>query len=166
MPPTRRVASGTAGQAYAEHQPSPPQERSGPPTEQIRGLLAAGRVQDAAQLIDQAIAGWPLEPEPRYLQAVLALDRGRAADAVRAAAAAAYLDPGLAAVHILLGQAQRAVGEKEAAVRSWARARSLLHATDPAAPVALTEGEPAGRLLALLDRVADRSRSRHGEGRP
>lgn len=159
--PSRRTARHRSD---PEPSASAAQERSRPPTQQIRSLMADGRGEEAAVLVEETVHAWPLEPEPRYLQAVLALDSGRPEDAVRAAAAAIYLDPDLAAVHILLGQAQRAVGDGDRAARSWARARELLRAADPAAPVPFTDEEPAGRLLGLLDGVAARAGTGYGAG--
>lgn len=118
----------------------------------IRTLIEQRALEDAEARVRTAVAAAPLEPELRYLQAVLDLERGRPQEAVTAATAACYLAPDLAAVHVVLGHAQQAAGDADKAARSWERARVLLRAADPNEPVAFV-AEPSARLLALLDTV-------------
>lgn len=133
--------------------------------EAIRTLIEQRALEEAAARVRTAVDATPLEPELRYLQAVLDLERGHPQEAATAATAAAYLAPDLAAVHVLLGHAQQAAGDAHKAARSWERARALLRAADPDEPVAFL-AESSQRLLALLDTVTAGSSATSAEARP
>lgn len=147
----RRAAQRPGGAPSHAEPPGQPRSASG----EIRALMNDHELDRAQTRVVQAVEESPLDPEPHYLRALLALERHRPEEAVAAAAAASSLAPRLAAVHVVLGQAQRAAGRPEKALRSWRWARTLLCAAEPAEPVPFTDGEPAWRILALLDALRD-----------
>ena len=117
----------------------------------LRSLANAGRRSEALAWSRAAVAAYPLDAELRYLQAVLEAESGHPDDAAAAAAAALYLQPDLAIAHVLRAQATRALGEDAEAERCLRNARRLLATVAADEPVALADGEPAGRLLAWVD---------------
>lgn len=68
----------------------------------------AGRDRSALAAVERAIAQDPLDPRLRYHAAALQLEAGRATDAVAAARAALFLDPGLTGAAAVLLHARHA----------------------------------------------------------
>ena len=136
--------------------PPPVEVPAPPPTaDVVRALGASGAVDEAERAIEAAIAARPLEPELRYLCAVLHLRAGRATDAAAAAAAALYLEPRLAVAHLALGRAELMAGRRERARRCFRNAHELLASMPPDAEVPLAEGERAGPLAVTAAGLAD-----------
>lgn len=135
----------------------------------IRSLGGAGDLAGALDVAAGAIVRLPLHAELRFLQAVVLLETGRATDAATSARAALYLDPGLVMAHLALARAQVALGLQEAARRSLRNADALLRALPGDAPVPMSDGEPAGRLVAMAaahDRALVGARHRGGGNNP
>ena len=84
--------------------------------------------------------------ELHYLHAVLLVDARRHDDAVQALRRVIYLDRTLAAAHYTLGSILRQLGDIAGARRAYRNVRDLCAARPPDEPVALAEGETAGRL--------------------
>lgn len=128
----------------------------------IRALGGAGNLAAAADAAADAIVSFPLNAEMRFLEAVLLLEADRPADAATAARAALYLDPELAMAHLMLAQAEVALGRQKLARRSLRNAAALLNALPSDAHVPMSGGEPAGRLAAM---AAAHDRALAGETR-
>lgn len=123
----------------------------------VRALGSAGRLDPAIGAAAEATAGFPLHLELRLLHAIVLLESDRPDEAAAAARAALYLDPGLAMAHVTLARAEQARGDHAAADRSYRNALALLEPLPPGEPVALADGETAGRLAGLARAGAQRS---------
>jgi len=81
--------------------------------------LARGKPEGAAKLIDAARAEAPLHAESHFLAGMLAVARGREAEATAHLKHAVYLDPGLAPAYFHLAALLAAAGHAEEARRAW-----------------------------------------------
>jgi chemotaxis protein methyltransferase CheR len=115
----------------------------------LRALANQGCIEEAAAVAERAVSDCGPSAELLYLQAVLQLQSGHAAAAAALARRALYLNRQLAVAHLTLAEAQRRLGNIDAARRSLRSAASLLAALPADAPVAGSDGERAGRLAQL-----------------
>lgn len=133
----------------------------------IRALSGAGDLHGALKVVAEAVARFPCHTELRFLQAIVLLEAGRPNDAAASARAALYLDPELVMAHLALARAEAMLGLEQAARRSLRNASVLLGRLPGDAPVPMSDGEPAGRLVAMaaaLDRaLAGGTRGREGQ---
>lgn len=113
----------------------------------VRALANSGRTPEAEQSCTRALEHHPLSPELTHLYGVLLAQRGQFAAAAAAARRALYLDRTLAAAHLALGRAMVRLGHRAQAERAFLAAEQLLARMDHEAPVPLTDGESAHRLL-------------------
>ncbi|HSJ08487.1 MAG TPA: protein-glutamate O-methyltransferase CheR [Longimicrobiales bacterium] len=116
----------------------------------LRALANQGRLQDATAVTSRALAESGARPELLYLNAVLLLETGRAADALEIARQALYMDRGMEMAHITLADALRRTGDVAGARRSLRNAVSLLAARPADDEVPAADGETAGQLLELV----------------
>jgi chemotaxis protein methyltransferase CheR len=144
--------------SQAGRRPEPAAATAADLATQVRALGDAGRVDEACRVAAEAVAAHPMDVELRYLEAVVLLEAGRLEPAAAAASSAAYLDPQLPAVHLLLGQVEHARGNVERARRSFRNGSRLL-AAGGEAPVALAGGAPAAHLAAVADHYLSTSTS-------
>jgi len=86
-----------------------------------------------------------------YLRAVLLLDLDRDREAIQAARRAIYLDRSLAIAHLTLASILQKRGDREGAWRAYRNARDLCRTRPAEEIVPLSDGEPAGRLLAAAE---------------
>jgi chemotaxis protein methyltransferase CheR len=117
----------------------------------VRALANRGLVEEALRCCEAATARFPLVAELRYLHCLALLEVGRVPEAADAARAAVYLRPDLAVAHLALGRAETSLGRPDLADRSLRTASQLLRALPEDQPVALADGETAGRLIASLE---------------
>ncbi|QDF00573.1 CheR family methyltransferase [Myxococcus xanthus] len=94
----------------------------------------------------EAAARHPLVAGLRYLESLLLLGQGRAADAERAVRQALYLEPTLIVAWLILGRVLRRHGDTSGAMKAWREAEQLCNALPPDAPVPHADGESASRL--------------------
>jgi chemotaxis protein methyltransferase CheR len=87
--------------------------------------------------------------ELHYLHAVLLIDARRHDEAVQAMRRVLYLDRTLAAAHYTLGSILRQRGDSAGAQRAYRNVRDLCAQRPPEEPVALADGETAGRMAQL-----------------
>ncbi len=113
----------------------------------IRALANSGRTVEAEQSCTRALERHPLSAELTHLHGVLLAQRGEFAAAAAAARRALYVDRTLAAAHLALGRAMARLGHRAQAERAFLAAEQLLARMDQDAPVPLTDGESAHRLL-------------------
>jgi chemotaxis protein methyltransferase CheR len=85
-----------------------------------------------------------------YLGAVVLLQAGRTVEAAALLRRALYLDRSLVVAHMTLADAQRRLGNMDAARRALRNAATLLSALPPDATVPAADGETAGRLAELV----------------
>lgn len=96
-----------------------------------------------------AVARHALSVELHFLHAVLLLDLGKCAEAVRAARRAIYLNRDLAIGHFTLGSILVRQGDLSGGRRAYRNARDLCMARPKDEELALADGERAGRLAEL-----------------
>lgn len=99
-----------------------------------------------------AVRRLPLSAELRFLEALLLREAGRDEDAVLEARRAIYLDGGLFSAHFFLGEMLARRGDRDGARRAFEAAAELAGRLAPETPVALADGERAGK-LALAARM-------------
>lgn len=121
----------------------------------VRALANLGRLQDAARRCADAVEHHPASPELAYLEAVLLIELGCYADAVRSARRALYLDRSFVMAHLTLGSALVHLGDHVRARRAYRNAAALLEALPPGAAVPASDGETATRLLLLAQAQQD-----------
>ena len=124
--------------------------------------LANIDVAEAERACAVATARHPLSRELHYLHSVLLLESGREREAAQAARRVIYLDRSSALAHFTLGSILRRLGDRAGARRAYRNARELCLAMPADQPVALGDGERAGRLaetarseLASLDSIPE-----------
>lgn len=133
-------------------QPLPePSQVPADPRPDIRALADSGQPQAALAAVIAAIGRFPLDAELHYLRAVLQIDLGLLDDAVATLRRVLYLDGALAVAHLTLGTVLRRLGAVDEARRAFRNALTLCAALPADAPVALAEGERAGRLAAAAE---------------
>lgn len=116
----------------------------------LRSLANRGCMEQADEVVAMALAACGPTAELLYLQAVLLLQAGRAADAVVAARRSLYMDPGLAVAHLTLATARERAGDAGGARRALRNAAQLLATMPEGAEVPGADGESAGRLAELV----------------
>ena len=103
----------------------------------------------AARTCAEAVARHPFSAELHYLYAVLLVGLDRDAEASSEARRVLYLDRTLAVAHFLLGSVSLRRDDRAGARRGYRNARDLCAALPAGAVLALSDGEPAGRLAEL-----------------
>ncbi len=103
----------------------------------------------AALACAEAAARHPLSAELHYLYAVLLVGLDRDDEAAAEARRVLYLDRSLAVAHFLLGSVSLRRDDRAGARRGYRNARDLCAALPPGEVLALSDGEPAGRLAEM-----------------
>lgn len=112
-----------------------------------------GKLTEAAEWCEKAIAADKLDPAAHYLLAVVEQERGQNAAAVRALMRALYLDPDFALAHFALGNLRLSQGRQREAERHFETASALLKAHPREEPLPESEGLTAGRLGEIIASV-------------
>lgn len=115
----------------------------------LRALANRGCLDEAGRVIARALELHPASAEFLYMNAVLLLQAGRAADAAGVARRALYLDREMAVAHLTLAEAERRLGNRDAARRALRNAQRLLERLPADEEVPASDGESAGRLAEL-----------------
>jgi chemotaxis protein methyltransferase CheR len=113
--------------------------------------LANHDVAEAERVCASAAQRHPLSSELHYLRAVLLLNLDRDREAIQAARRAIYLDRSLAIAHLTLASMLQNRGDREGAWRAYRNARDMCQICPADEIVPLSDGEPAGRLLAAAE---------------
>lgn len=116
-------------------------------TLRLQALANQAGSEEAAKAAATEAQRHPLAAELHFLHAILLLDLGHDEAAERAIKRALYLDRSLAVAHFLLGSILRRLGNAEGARRAYENARDLARARPAEEPLALGDGERAGRLV-------------------
>ena len=106
---------------------------------------------EAERVCAAATQRHPLSSELHYLRAVLLLDLDRDGEAIQAARRAIYLDRSLSIAHLTVASILQNRGDLEGAWRAYRNARDLCRTRPAEEIVPLSDGEPAGRLLAAAE---------------
>ncbi len=120
-----------------------------------RALANQGRLEEALNWCDQALAGDKLNPSLHYLRAEILLELGRTRDAGEALRRVLFLEPRFALAHVGLGDIARRLGRKEEARKHFDNARRLLEDLDPEETLPEADGMTAGRLCEIVSSMID-----------
>lgn len=131
----------------------PPEERaetlpaSSTDLERAQALADQGKLDEARELCEAALARDRLDPEAQLLLAAICQERGEIPAAIEALRRAIYLVPDSAPAHFLLGNLLLRQGQRKRGRRSMETVVSLLSPVPRDEPVAGSDGLTAGRLL-------------------
>lgn len=110
----------------------------------------AGRLAEAAERCDQAIASDKLSAASHYLSALIALERGQSSRAVQSLTRALYLDPAFVLAHFALGNVQLSRGRRAEADRHFLNALVLLEGRPRDDVLPESDGLTVGRLSEII----------------
>lgn len=109
-----------------------------------------GRLDDASQWCEKALAADRLEPMPYYLLGIIEFERGQHEAGARALRRALYLEPDFVLAHVAMGNLCVAQGRESAAQRHFGNAIELLGKLPTEAVVPASEGVSVGRMLEIV----------------
>lgn len=115
--------------------------------QRAKALADQGRLEEAHELCEAALARDRLDPETHLLLASVCQERGDIPAALEALRRAIYLAPDSASAHFLLGSLLLRQGQRKRGRRSMDTVVSLLSSVPRDEPVAGGDGLTAGRLL-------------------
>jgi chemotaxis protein methyltransferase CheR len=119
--------------------------------QRVRSLADRGLLEEAGRICAAALDQHRESPELLYLHALLLLSAGQPGLARDAARRALYIEPGLVVAHLLVSDALQRLGDPRGARASLRRAEKLLRECPIEAEVPAADGEPAGRLLRMVE---------------
>lgn len=136
-------------------------ERAGPrerderetPLRKARACADEGRLGEAIEWCEQAIAADKLNPQHYYLLAAICQEQGQTERAERALGRALYLAPDFALAYFALGNLNLSRGHQREARRHFGSALTLLRALPAEAPLPDADGLSAGRLVEIIAAV-------------
>ncbi len=123
----------------------------GPRAEEIRTLADRGRLTEAETALGEALELSPLEPELWLLAALVALARGKVAEAIAHCRRALYLDPGFVMARLTLAVALLRVGNRVGANHERSLGLRALKAMPADAVVRGSGGESAAVVAARIE---------------
>jgi chemotaxis protein methyltransferase CheR len=112
-----------------------------------------GRLADALDFCERAIAAEKLNHEYYYLLATILLELGREDEAEVSLGRALYLNQDFALAHFALGNLARRTGMKKKSSRHFENALSVLRRYRPRDIVPGSEGITAGRMIEVISRT-------------
>lgn len=118
-----------------------------------RDCANRGRLAEALEWCEKAIAADKLDPARHYLLATIRQERGEAEAAAASLKRALYLDPEFALAHFALGNLRLAQGRRREAGRHFDNALALLRKRPQDEVLAESEGLTAGRLAEIIASV-------------
>jgi chemotaxis protein methyltransferase CheR len=151
-PKTEAPAWGAMPESTREI-PLPPSQE---PVVEPMALLARayanqGKLAEAEEWCDKAVAADRLDPELHYLHAMILQEQGKGDEAVLSLKRALYLDQNFALAHFALGSLARMKGKQKDAVRHFKVALSILGAYTRDEIVPGSEGMTAARLREIVE---------------
>ncbi len=109
-----------------------------------------GRLTDAIEWCERAIAADKMNPANHYLLATVRQEQGQAEAATQSLMRALYLDPSFVLAHFGLANMALSLGRRQDARRHFANALATLHAHTPDEVLPEAEGLTAGRLAEII----------------
>jgi chemotaxis protein methyltransferase CheR len=116
-----------------------------------RAYANQGKLAEAEEWCDKAVAADRLDPGLHYLRAMILQEQGKADEAVPSLKRALYLDQNFVLAHFALGSLARMNGKREDAVRHFTIALSILGACAGDEVVPASEGMTAARLREIVE---------------
>jgi len=115
-----------------------------------RACADEGRLAEASEWCEKAIAADKLNPAHYYLLAAICQERGQNETAERSLGRALYLEPDFALAHFALGNLCLSGGRQPEARRHFGNALTLLRACPADALLPESDGLSAGRLVEII----------------
>lgn len=123
------------------------------PRRKARACADEGRLAEAVEWCEQAIAADKLNPSHYYLLASIEQERGQSEAAERSLGRVLYLEPEFALAHFALGNLCLSEGRQREARRHFGHALTLLRACPADALLPEADGLSAGRLVEIIASV-------------
>jgi chemotaxis protein methyltransferase CheR len=120
------------------------------PQRKARACADEGRLAEAIDWCEKAIAADKLNPAHYYLLAAICQERGQSEIAERSLGRALYLEPDFVLAHFALGNLCLSGGRLREARRHFGNALTLLRACPADALLAESDGLSAGRLVEII----------------
>ena len=120
------------------------------PRHKARACANEGRLAEAIEWCEKAIAADKLNPAHYYLLAAICQEQGQSEAAQRSLGRALYLEPDFALAHFALGNLCLSGGRQREARRHFGNALSLLRACPADALLPESDGLSAGRLVEII----------------
>lgn len=128
----------------------PRQETSEGLKNRCRACADEGRLDEALQLSEKALAADKLDAGLHYLRAVILLEQGLLDEATASLKRTLYLDPDLVMAHFTLGNLALRQGHPREARKCFENALAILDRYDPEDMLPESDGIVAGRLAGIL----------------
>ncbi|MBI2311239.1 MAG: tetratricopeptide repeat protein [Betaproteobacteria bacterium] len=122
----------------------------------VRACSNQGRLDQALEWCEKAIAADKLNPGCHYLLAAVRQEQGQFLEAAASLKRALYLDPNFVMAHFALGNLARRQGRTKESARHFANALSLLGTYRPGDMIPESEGITAGRLMEIVRSMSPR----------
>ncbi|MBI2290341.1 MAG: tetratricopeptide repeat protein, partial [Betaproteobacteria bacterium] len=132
----------------AVHEQKP--DESEAPRHRARTCANQGKLAEAIEWCEKAIASDKLDPASHYLLATIRQEQGYADSAAQALKRALYLDPEFVLAHFALGNLCLSQGRHRDAERHFGNALALLQVRPHAEILPESEGLTAGRLIEIV----------------
>ena len=145
--------TGAEQAAQVEDANSRAQDERETPRRNARACADAGRLDEALEWCDKAIAADRLNPGHYYLLASIEQERGQIEAAERSFGRALYLAPDFALAHFALGNLCLSGARQHEARRHFGNALSLLRAAPAETLLPESDGLSAGRLIEIIATV-------------
>jgi len=126
-------------------------DQAGAASQLARARANEGRLAEALEWCERAIAADRLNPAGHYLHAGILQELGQGERAVEALKRALYLEPGFALAHFVLANLRLSLGRRREAIKDFENASALLRGRPRDEPVPESEGLTAGRLGDIVD---------------
>ena len=120
------------------------------PRRKARACADEGRLAEAVEWCEKAIAADKLNPAHFYLLATIQNEMGSGGEAATSLERVLYLDPGFVLAHFALGNLRLSQGRRREARRHFDNALALLRAAAQDEIVPESEGLTAGRLSEII----------------
>ena len=137
------------GEALASKQGDPREA----PALMARACANQGKLTEAVEWCERAIAADKLNPANQYLFAAIQQELGQSNAATQSLKRALYLDPDFVLAHFALGNLRLAQGRHREAERHFDNALTLLRACPADAVLPESDGLSAGRLVEIIAAV-------------
>ncbi|MDP2030746.1 MAG: CheR family methyltransferase [Thiobacillus sp.] len=126
---------------------------SAAPSRTARACANQGKLAEATEWCEQAIAADKLNPAHHYLFATIRQELGQSDLAVQSLMRALYLDPDFVLAHFALGNLRLAQGRRREAERHFRNTLALLHRHPRDETLPESDGLSAGRLVEIITSV-------------
>ena len=141
--------------------PEPVQKLAAQPDEReipslmTRNCANQGRLDEALEWCERAIAADKLNPTHHYLLATILQEQGRHDTAIQSLMRALYLDPDFVLAHFALGNLHQSQGRYRQAQRYFENTLLLLRRHPPDEPLPEADGLTAGRLAEIASALLE-----------